>query len=102
MRLTPQEKADFHQRLVACLGSQAEVRRIVVFGSFANSDDPQDLDVAVFQEGSESSLPLALRYRRLTRTIARQIPLDIFPVRAGLQDHLFLREIDRGVTIYAR
>jgi len=42
---------------VAGLAGFPEVRRVVVFGSFVTSDDPQDLDIAVFQDSDESYYP---------------------------------------------
>jgi len=102
VRLTQQEKDRLTGELVACLSTEAEVRKIVVFGSFVDSPNPQDLDVAVFQEGSEGYLPLALKYRRITRRIAQRIPLDIVPLRAGASAHTFIEEIDKGVTLFER
>ena len=60
------------------------------------------MDVAVFQSSNESYLPLALKYRKKARALARRISLDIFPVRANAPDSAFLSEINRGVTIYER
>ena len=39
--------------VVRCLAGAEEIKRIVVFGSFLTSDNPNDIDVAIFQ-GSES------------------------------------------------
>jgi len=102
MLLTKKQKDELKKELVSCLSSNSEVKKIVVFGSFVSSSDPLDLDVAVFQESNETYLPLALKYRRKTRSIARKIPLDIFPVKVGTKDHTFLLEIDRGEVLYER
>jgi predicted nucleotidyltransferase len=99
---TEQEKELLKQRLVSSLKTEREVCRIVVFGSFVNSNDPHDLDAAVFQDSDEKYLPLAMKYRRRTRDIARMIPMDILPLRAGVQGETFLDEIDRGEIIYER
>ncbi len=98
--LTAQQKQLLRQQLVAPLAGEQEVRRIVVFGSFLHSDDPHDLDVAVFQDSNETYLPLALKYRRKTRELARIIPLDIIPLRVGGTDGAFLAEIERSEVIY--
>ena len=95
-------KEEIKQQLAACLSREREVRRVVVFGSFLTDPDPHDLDVAVFQDSDEAYLPLALRYRRATRAIARRIPLDIFPVRATGAAGAFLAEIAKGEVIYER
>lgn len=102
MLLTEKQKDELKKELVLCLKSDAEVKKIVVFGSFIDSSDPADLDVAVFQESDEAYLPLAMKYRKKTRALARKIPIDIFPVRSNVKDHTFLSEIDRGEVLYER
>lgn len=76
---TTSEKLRIQNELADCFRRQPEVRKVVIFGSFLTSSTPHDLDLAVFQDSQEEYLPLALRYRRLTRPIAQQIPLDILP-----------------------
>ena len=100
--LTVQQKQLLRQQLVASLAGEQEVCRIVIFGSFLHSDDPQDLDIAVFQDSGEKYLPLALKYRRKARGIARVIPLDIIPLKVGVKDGPFLDEIEQGEVVYER
>ena len=88
--------------MVSLLETEREVCRIVIFGSFLSSSDPQDIDVAVFQDSDEKYLPLAMRYRKKTRAIARMIPLDILPLKAGVQGEVFMDEIEQGEVIYER
>ena len=90
------------QEIITCLEREKEVQKIIIFGSFLNSDDPKDLDVAVFQDSRETYLPLAMKYRHKTRPIARRIPLDIFPVKVGNYNDPFLSEIEAGEVIYER
>jgi len=99
---TEQEKELLKQRLVGSLKVEREVCGIIVFGSFVNSGNPHDMDVAVFQDSDEKYLPQAMKYRRKTRDIARIIPMDILPLKAGVQDEIFLYEIERGEVIYER
>ena len=99
---TEQEKELLKQQLVGSLKTEKEVCRIVVFGSFVNSDHPHDMDVAVFQDSDEKYLPLAMKYRRKTRDIARVIPMDILPLKAGIQGEIFMDEIELGEVIYER
>ena len=99
---TEQEKESLKQQLVSSLKTEREVCRIVIFGSFVNSDNPHDMDVAVFQNSDEKYLPLAMKYRRKTRDIARIIPMDILPLKASVQDDMFIDEIKRGKVIYER
>jgi len=97
-----EQKQSLKERLVGCLKGEKEIRRIVVFGSFLSSLDPHDIDVAVFQDSGEKYLPLAMKYRRITRAIARVIPLDIIPIKAGARNDMFLDEIEQGEIIYER
>jgi len=99
---TEQQKQSLKRQLVSLLESEREVCRIVIFGSFLSSNDPQDIDVAIFQDSDEKYLPLAMKYRRKTRDIARRIPLDILPLKAGVQGEVFIDEIEQGEVIYER
>jgi hypothetical protein len=102
MVLDTSNKLKIKQELAACLANDTEISRIVVFGSFNESDSPADMDVAIFQTSDLPYLPLALKYRRQTRSISRRIPLDIIPVRPNAADSPFLGEINKGETIYER
>jgi predicted nucleotidyltransferase len=97
--LSTEEKQLLARKLVEALSGENEVCRIVVFGSFWRSDDPHDMDVAIFQDSDEKYLPLSLKYRRKTREIARTIPLDIIPLKAGVKDGSFLAEIEQGIVL---
>jgi len=99
---TQRQKNSLKQQLVSCLRGQKEIRRIVIFGSFLSSSDPHDLDVAVFQDSSEKYLPLAMKYRKKIRPIARIIPIDIIPLKAGASNGTFMDEIAQGEIIYER
>lgn len=102
MELGPIEKEALKRDLVSCLAGDKAVQRIVIFGSFNKSDNPADMDVAVFQSSTEPYIPLAMRYRRQTRSLARRIPLDIIPLKAGVQPSFLLKEIEAGETVYER
>jgi predicted nucleotidyltransferase len=102
MLLTEQEKKSIKKELVDSLCHEPEISKIVVFGSFLVSSDPHDLDVAVFQTSNQSYLPLALRYRKITRSIASRIALDILPIREGVKDSVMLESIFKGEVIYER
>ncbi len=99
---THQQKDSLKRKLVSCLEGEKEVRKIVIFGSFLKSSDPHDLDVAVFQDSSEKYLPLAMKYRKKTRAVARLIPLDIIPLKANARNGSFMDEIAQGEIIYER
>jgi len=102
MRITSQQKNDLKRKLVSCLKSDKEIVKIVIFGSFVNSDNPHDIDVAVFQDSSEGYLPLAMKYRVRTEEVAKIMPLDILPLKSQVKTDPFLAEIAKGEVIYER
>jgi predicted nucleotidyltransferase len=102
MTLTEADKEQIKREIAALLGGEPEVRRVMVFGSFLNRSDPNDLDVAIFQDSDETYLPLAMKYRKLLRPVAKKIPLDVIPVRPKGAHGPFLEEIERGETVYER
>ena len=102
MVATPEQKQQILRDLALYLGQEKEVCKVVVFGSFLTSATPNDLDVAIFQDSGESYLPLALKYRRLLRPIADQIPIDVIPVRPSAAAGSFLAEIEEGEVVYER
>lgn len=99
--MNAEQRGDLKRELALRIGQAQEVCRIVVFGSFLTSDYPEDMDVAVFQDSQGSYLPLAMKYRRLARSVAERIPLDIIPLRPGASGP-FIEEICRGEAIYER
>ncbi len=46
MNLPREAKEKLKKEIVAGLAEYPEVRRVIVFGSFATSDEPPDLDIA--------------------------------------------------------
>jgi len=102
MVATQADKDKIKRELVELLKAEPEVRKVIIFGSFPTSPEPHDLDVAVFQDTDETYLPLALKYRRLLRSVARQISLDVIPVRLAAAGGLFLQEILKGEVVYER
>ncbi len=102
MRYTEKQKEALKKELVDSLCTDRFVKKIVVFGSFVQFSDPHDMDVAVFQESNETYLKLAMEYRKKTRSVADKIPIDIFPIKSGVENHSFLSEIAAGEIIYEK
>ena len=95
-------KAELKNRIVELLKGQKEIERIIIFGSFNNSDSPNDIDIAVVQNSSDNYLTLALKYRRLIRSISKEIAIDIFPIIDKNKNNFFTNEVASGEVIYAR
>jgi uncharacterized protein len=79
-----------------------EIQKVVIFGSFLFSDEPNDLDIAVFQDSDENYYPLAMKYRKKLRSIANRIPIDVVPIRKNPENATFLKEIENGEILYER
>ena len=102
MNFTADQKQTIKGQIVAALRDEPEIDRIVIFGSFVRSTEPNDLDIAVFQHSQESYFPLAIRYRMKIAHVAQRVPLDVFPVRPNPAESSFHAEIEKGETIYER
>jgi predicted nucleotidyltransferase len=101
MNWSEQKKNNLVEKLVRCLKQDDEIQTIIIFGSFLTAEQPNDLDVAIIQNSEESYLPLALKYRKQTRSVSQEIPLDILPIRKNAQG-AFLSEIYKGRIIYEK
>jgi uncharacterized protein len=95
-------KVEVKNKIVDSLKLEEEVERIIIFGSFNKSDSPNDIDIAVVQNSSEDYLTLALKYRRLIRSIPKAfgIAVDIFPILENNNNDFFLNEVASGEVIY--
>jgi len=102
MRLSRHLKETLKKEIAACLSELPEVQRVVVFGSFVDSDHPHDLDIAVFQDSDEKYYALAMKYRRQLTSVADKIAIDVIPIRPDPGEGPFLREIDKGEVLYER
>ena len=100
--MTPTAKESLKKELIQSLKSEKEIKKTMIFGSFLDSEKPNDIDVAVFQDSKETYLTLALKYRKLIREIIRKIPVDIIPIRENFSESSFLSEIEAGELIYER
>ena len=100
MTIIPQEKEAIKKEIVQCLRGEAEIRKIIIFGSFLDVDSPNDIDIAVMQDSNELYLPLALKYRKKIRVLTKKIPVDIIPIRKGGGDGVMADVISQGEVIY--
>ena len=98
--LSESDKQQIKRELVERLKGEPEVRKVVIFGSFATAPDPDDLDVAIFQDSDQAYLPLATKYRRLLGPVADIIPIDVIPVRPSPEPGEFLDEVLNGEVVY--
>ncbi len=55
MKFTAKQKERLKRELISCLVSEKEIKKIIVFGSFLHSNNPNDIDVAIFQDSTYSA-----------------------------------------------
>ena len=79
--MTHLDKEAIKKDVVRCLAGAEEIKRIVVFGSFLTFDDPNDIDVAIFQTSKTPYLDLAMKYRKMLHPVLRKIAVDVIPIR---------------------
>lgn len=101
MPLSEDKKSNFIEIIKSQLSQFSEISKIVLFGSFIKSSEPNDIDIAIVQNSNDNYLKLSLKYRKVLRDLSKQIPLDIVPIKQGAKG-IFLNEIDKGLVIYER
>ena len=102
MLISTEKKNILKREIIEQLQQAPEISKIIIFGSFLVEDAPNDIDIAIVQNSDHSYLTLAMKYRNLTRSVARQLPLDIIPLKRGAIDSTMLDAIARGEVIYER
>ena len=78
-----------------------EVNKIIIFGSFFKSTNPNDIDIAIVQDSDSNFLTLSLKYRKVLRELSKKIPLDIVPLKKNTNS-FFMNELIDGKVIYER
>lgn len=100
--LSIKEKEYLQNEIVRLLSKDKEIQKIILFGSFLNSEDPGDIDIAIVQNSNENYLTLAMKYRKQMRDISKQLPLDVIPVKAQTGTGPFSQMIRSGKVIYEK
>lgn len=102
MKLSDEKRQIIKEELIQSLRMDSEIQRVVVFGSFLNSNQPNDIDIAIFQTSEEKYLPLAMKYRGRLDHLASEIALDVIPIKADAKPNALLEEIAKGEILYER
>ncbi|MBI5726661.1 MAG: nucleotidyltransferase domain-containing protein [Ignavibacteriales bacterium] len=95
-------KEAIKKQIIEAFRQDKEIEKVVLFGSFLSSDEPNDIDLAIFQNSNENYLSLALKYRKQLRAIAVQIPIDLIPIVSGRSNDFLMNEINCGLVLYER
>jgi len=101
MSLTDNKKLNFINIIKDKLSQFSEVNKVILFGSFIKSNNPNDIDIAIVQNSNDNFLTLSLKYRKVLRDLAKIIPLDIVPIKQN-SNGVFLSEINKGQVVYER
>lgn len=101
MSLTDNKKLNFINIIKDKLSQFQEVNKIILFGSFVKSNNPNDIDIAIIQNSNDNFLTLSLKYRKVLRDLSKVIPLDIVPIKQN-SDGAFLEVISKGQVVYER
>jgi predicted nucleotidyltransferase len=78
------------------------IDKIIVFGSFVRSENPADIDIAVFTSNSDNYLTQAMLFRKLLRNLHTTLPLDVLPIRTGATSSFLSNEVFKGEVIYEK
>ena len=95
-------KSAIKYNIINLLKDEKEIERIIIFGSFNKSEEPNDLDIAIVQNSPNNYLDLSLKYRKLLRKVSKEIALDVIPLKPDYDDNFFINEIESGEVIYAK
>lgn len=101
MSLTDTNKLNFTNTIKEKLSQFSEINKVILFGSFTKSNNPNDIDIAIVQNSNDNYLTLSLKYRKVLRDLSKMIPLDIVPIKANANG-VFLDEINKGQVVYER
>ena len=101
MNLTDKNKVNFTNVIKDKLSQFSEVKKVILFGSFVKSSNPNDIDIAIIQNSNDNFLTLSLKYRKVLRDLSKLIPLDIVPVKQNSTGSFF-DEINKGTVVYER
>jgi predicted nucleotidyltransferase len=101
MSLTDTNKLSFINTIEKKLSQFSEVNKVILFGSFVKSNNPNDIDIAIVQNSNDNFLTLSLKYRKVLRDLSKIIPLDIVPIKENTNG-VFLEEINKGQIVYER
>ena len=101
MNLTETKKLDFIETIKDKLSQFSEINKVILFGSFTKTNNPNDIDIAIVQNSEDNFLTLSLKYRKVLRELSKMIPLDIVPIKTNSKG-VFLEEINTGQVVYER
>jgi len=102
MHLSLSQKNSIKNDIITALRDNDEVDKIIIFGSFNTADNPDDIDIALFEDSNDNYLTLAMKYRKQLRHISKILPIDIIPLKKGTLSFSFVDEINNGTVIYER
>ena len=101
MKLSEKQKLSIKKRIKNLFSKEKEIQKIIIFGSFVQSETPNDIDIAIFQNSDREYLSLSLKYRKLIRELINELPFDVIPLKMDSSGS-FLERINSGEIIFER
>ncbi len=97
------DKQNIRRQLRTAFIDDGTIEKIVIFGSFIDSESPNDLDLAVFCNSSDDYPTLSLALRKKLRDISSIIPIDLVPIAMPCDPlAAFRQEINKGEVVYEK
>lgn len=95
-------KLEMKKEIINSLSNEKEIEKIIIFGSFNKSENPNDIDIAIVQNSSDNYLNLSMKYRKLIRNVSKKIAVDIFPILSENDNSFYRNNILSGEVIYEK
>lgn len=95
------DKNSIKTEIINSLCSEKEISKIALFGSFVHEEKFNDIDIAIFENSDLDFITLNMKYRKKLRALSKEHPIDLIPIREGVESS-FLVEIDKGEVIFEK
>lgn len=100
MLITNEEKNKITDMIAEKI-SGPEVKKLILFGSFVESANPNEINLAIISEENLDYISKVAKYRKKIKDLSKKIPVQIFPLLSS--EKIYLHDkIKHGVTLYSK
>lgn len=100
MLITKEEKTEIKHLLTEKI-SGPEVKQLILFGSFVESNNLNEINIAIISEENLDYISKVKKYRQKIKDLSKKIPVQIFPLLKSENSYLH-DKIKHGITLYSR
>jgi len=100
MRLSEDKKTIIKDLIVKNLSDISDISKIIIFGSFIISKQPNDIDIAILDSSGKDYFTLSAIYRKKLRPISEILPIDVIPIvklepdnKATIENDILMGEV---------